>query len=64
MIGALATGVFVLIGIILVLPKQSWGVIWLPIADIAVTLLLRATVLEIRNEVASRSRKPNRELID
>lgn len=64
MIGALGTGVIVFIGIILVLPIQSWGILWLPIADITITLLLRATVLEIRNEVASRARKPNRELID
>ena len=50
LVGALSTGLIVLFGIIFVLPIESWGIIWLPITDIAITILLRATILELRRE--------------
>lgn len=50
MFGALATGLVFFIGIILFLPVEAWGVLWIPVFDIIVTLLLRASILQLRKE--------------
>ena len=49
-VGALATGILIGVGVVILLPPQSWGLIWLAVADIAITLLIRGAVLELRQE--------------
>lgn len=48
--GAFGTGIFLSIGIIRVFPVQSWGLLWIAFADIALTLTVRAAILELRTE--------------
>lgn len=48
--GALGTGVLLSIGIIQVLPAQSWGLLWIAFVDIALTLTVRGAILELRRE--------------
>lgn len=49
-VGALGTGLILAWAIIEVLPPQSWGIIWIPFLDLALTIVIRASVLELRNE--------------
>lgn len=50
-IGALATGIIWLGAVILSdLPLQTWGILWLPISDILLTISLRASIIELKNE--------------
>ncbi|MCA9349265.1 hypothetical protein KC878_03975 [Candidatus Saccharibacteria bacterium] len=50
--GALGTGIVWLIAILYGLPISSWGSLWLPLADIALTVSLRSAVFELKREKA------------
>lgn len=49
-IAALATGILMGVGVLTLLPPQSWGLLWIAGADIALTLLIRGAVLELKRE--------------
>ena len=48
--GALGSGVVVAWGVIKALPPQSWGLIWIPFLDLGLTIVIRASILELKRE--------------
>ena len=49
-VGAIGTGLVLAYGVVRALPVSSWGLLWLAVADISVTIGLRATLLGIHRE--------------
>lgn len=53
-VGALGSGLLLAYGVVRSLPVTSWGLLWIPIGDVLLTLAVRSSLIELHRSTLAR----------